>query len=315
MNAVEDEMDYVSNTPKLITTEADVTPTVLAAMADTENLRLKEIMTALVEHLHQFILKTRPTEEEFEYALRWIVEIGQRTNEFHNEVVLAADVLGASTLIDLINNDGMQGETMSALLGPFYRGGAPACGNGDCIARSKTPGASLFFSGRVVGVDGAPVAGAVLDVWQASPVGLYENQDETQEDCNLRGKFMSEADGRYHFSSVKPAGYPVPTDGPVGVLLRAQNREPMRPAHVHFIVSAPGHKTLVTQIFSDAPEALAADVVFGAKQQIVGNFVMHTEPHPDYPDASLPFYTCKYDFKLVPGTSTLPVPPISGKKS
>ncbi|ANH06928.1 dioxygenase [Shinella sp. HZN7] len=308
-------MDYVSTPPKLITKEADVTPTVLAAMANTDNPRLKEIMTVLVDHLHQFILKTRPTEEEFEYALRWIVEIGQRTNEFHNEVVLAADVLGASTLIDLINNNGMQGETMSALLGPFYRGDAPVCANGDCIARSQTPGATLFFSGRVIGTDGAPIAGAMLDVWQASPVGLYENQDETQEDCNLRGKFIGAADGRYHFRSVKPAGYPVPTDGPVGVLLRAQNREPMRPAHVHFIVSAPGHKTLITQIFSDTPEALAADVVFGAKQQIVGNFVMHTEPHPDYPDASLPFYTCEYDFKLVPGTSTLPVPPISGKKS
>lgn len=315
MNAVEDEMDYVSTGPRLITKEADVTPTVLAAMADTADPRLREIMSALVDHLHRFILETRPTEAEFEYALRWIVEIGQRTNEFHNEVVLAADVLGASTLIDLINNDGMQGETMSALLGPFYRGDAPVCANGDCIARSQTPGAPLFFSGRVTGTDGAPVAGAVLDVWQASPVGLYENQDETQEDCNLRGKFTSEADGRYHFRSVKPAGYPVPTDGPVGVLLRAQNREPMRPAHVHFIVSAPGYKTLITQIFSDTPEALAADVVFGAKQQIVGRFVMHSEPHPDYPDASLPFYTCTYDFKLVPGTSVLPVPPISGKKS
>lgn len=308
-------MDHTSIEPKLITREADVTPTVLAAMDNTDNPRLKEIMTALVAHLHQFVLETRPTEEEFEYALRWIVEIGQLTNEFHNEVVLAADVLGASTLIDLINNNGMQGETMSALLGPFYRGGAPVCANGDCIARSDTPGSSLFFYGKVAGPDGAPIAGASLDVWQASPVGLYENQDETQEDCNLRGKFTSGADGRFHFQSVKPAGYPVPTDGPVGVLLRAQNRKPMRPAHIHFIVSALGHKTLITQIFSDTPEALAADVVFGAKQQIVGDFVMHTEPHPDYPGATLPFYTCEYNFKLVAGTQTFPVPPISGKKS
>ena len=175
-------MNHISIEPKLITREADVTPTVLAAMADTDNARLKEIMTALVTHLHQFVLETRPTEEEFEYALRWIVEIGQLTNEFHNEVVLAADVLGASTLIDLINNNGMQGETMSALLGPFYRGHAPLCQSGDCIARSDTPGASLFFKGKVFGADGAPIAGATLDVWQASPVGLYENQDESQED-------------------------------------------------------------------------------------------------------------------------------------
>lgn len=308
-------MNHISIEPKLITKEADVTPTVLAAMADTNNPRLKEIMTALVTHLHHFVLETRPTEEEFEYALRWIVEIGQLTNEFHNEVVLAADVLGASTLIDLINNNGMQGETMSALLGPFYRGHAPLCQSGDCIARSDTPGASLFFKGKVIGADGAPIAGATLDVWQASPVGLYENQDEGQEDFNLRGKFTSGADGLFHFQSVKPAGYPVPTHGPVGVLLRAQNREPMRPAHIHFIVTAPGHKTLITQIFSDSPEALAADVVFGAKQQIVGDFVMHTEPHPDFAGATLPFYTCEYDFKLVAGTPTFPIPPISGKKS
>ncbi|MGO4838726.1 dioxygenase, partial [Rhizobiaceae sp. 2RAB30] len=201
------------------------------------------MMASLVTHLHRFVLETRPTEQEFEYALRWIVDIGRATNEFHNEVVLAADVLGASTLIDLINNDGMQGETLSALLGPFYRGQAPHCQSGDNIARSDTPGPSLFFRGRVTGVDGAPVAGATLDVWQASPVGLYENQDESQEDFNLRGKFTTDAQGKFHFRSVKPAGYPVPTHGPVGVLLRAQNRRPMRPAHIHFIITAPGHKT------------------------------------------------------------------------
>lgn len=306
-------MDHT--TPRLISREADVTPTVLAAMANTDNARLKEIMTSLVNHLHQFVLETRPTESEFEYGIRWLTEIGQITNEFHNEVVLAADVLGAATLVDLINNDGMQGETMSALLGPFYRGNAPLCDLGETIARSGTPGPTLFFSGRVTGADGAPVAGATLDVWQASPVGLYENQDETQEDFNLRGKFTTGADGRFHFRSVKPAGYPVPTHGPCGVLLRAQNRTPMRPAHIHFIVTAAGHKTLITQIFSDTPEALASDVVFGAKTQIVGNFVRHDEPHPDHPDTPLPFYTCEYDFRLVAGEPTYPVPPITGKKS
>lgn len=307
-------MSHTSAGPDLIAKEEDVTPAVLAAMANTTDPRLKEMMTSLVTHLHRFVLETRPTEQEFEYALSWIVEIGKETNEFHNEVVLAADVLGASTLVDLINNNGMQGETLSALLGPFYRGHAPHCRSGDCIARSDTPGPGLFFRGKVTGVDGAPIAGATLDVWQASPVGLYENQDESQDDFNLRGKFTTDAEGGFHFRSVKPAGYPVPTHGPVGVLLRAQNRVPMRPAHIHFIVTAPGHKTLVTQIFSDSPQALAADVVFGAKRQIIGDFVQHDEPHPDYPGAPVPFYTCEYEFKLVAGTPTFPVPPISGKK-
>ncbi|OHV83380.1 dioxygenase [Ensifer sp. LCM 4579] len=300
---------------KLISTLDDVTPAVLSAMAGTQDPRLRTIMESATRHLHAFILETRPTEAEFETALQWIAALGHHTDETNNEVVLAADVLGASTLIDLINNDGMQGETMSALLGPFYRGKAPDCSCGDCIARSKTPGPKLFFKGRVTGVDGAPIAGAQLDVWQASPVGLYENQDPDQDDFNLRGVFRTDADGSFHFTSVKPAGYPVPTDGPVGDLLRAQRRHPMRPAHIHFIVSAPGHKTLITQIFSDTPEALAGDVVFGAKQQIVGDFVEHREPHPDYPDVPLPFFTCEYQFRLTPGEPSYPVPPISGTKS
>lgn len=299
----------------LISREDQVTPVVLAAMADTDDLRLKALMASAVRHLHAFIRETRPTEVEFEAALRWIAGLGQNTNVANNEVVLAADVLGASTLIDLINNNGMQGETMSALLGPFYRGHAPVCVNGDCIARSETPGPSLYFSGKVTGTDGAPIAGAKLDVWQASPVGLYENQDTGQDDFNLRGVFHSDGGGKFGFTSVKPAGYPVPTNGPVGDLLRAQNRTPMRPAHIHFIVTAPGHKTLITQIFSDTNEALVNDVVFGAKLQIVGDFVEHTEADPAYPGATLPFYTCEYDFKLVPGTPTYPVPPITGKTS
>lgn len=308
-------MNHINIEQKLISREADVTPVVLMAMANTPNLRLREIMSSLVAHLHQFILETRPTEEEFEQGIGWITALGHHTDESNHEVILAADVLGASTLIDLINNNGMQGETMSALLGPFYRGQAPECALGDCIARSETPGPTLFFKGKVTGTDGAPIAGATLDIWQASPVGLYENQDADQDDFNLRGKLTTDANGNYNFVSVKPAGYPIPTDGPVGVLLRAQQRVPMRPAHVHFIVTAAGHKTLITQIFSDSHEALVGDVVFGAKQQIVGDFVEHTEPHPDYPGATLPFYTCEYDFALVVGTPTYPIPPISAKKA
>lgn len=307
-------MKHVTIEPKLISTVADVTPTVLAAMSRTSDPRLKQLMDSMVRHLHAFIIETEPTEEEFEVGLRWIVALGHNTNESNNEVVLAADVLGASTLIDLINNDGMQGETLSALLGPFYRGQAPDCACGDCIARSETPGPALFFNGKVTGVDGALIEGAKLDVWQASPVGLYENQDTGQDDFNLRGVFRTDVNGRFHFTSVKPAGYPVPVDGPVGDLLRAQHRHPMRPAHIHFIVSAPGHKTLVTQIFSDTHDALATDVVFGAKTQIIGDFVEHTQPHPDYPGTPLPFYTCEYQFKLVEGEPSYPVPPISGKK-
>lgn len=297
----------------IISREDQVTPKVLNAMANTDDPRLKELMTSLVQHMHAFIREARPTEAEFEAGLRWITRLGQLTDESHNETVLAADVFGISTLIDLINNDGMQGETMSALLGPFYRGESPDCAFGETIARSDTQGEELYIKGRVLELDGTPVEGATLDIWQASPMGLYENQDPDQADYNLRGVQMTGADGRYEFHSVKPAGYPVPTFGPAGDLLKAQNRRPMRPAHVHFIVSAPAHKTLITQIFTDDDESMAKDVVFGAKKQICGDLVKHSAPHPDYPNAKLPFFTCEYDFILKPGEPTFPTPPISGK--
>ncbi|MCX7560997.1 catechol 1,2-dioxygenase [Sulfitobacter sp. F26204] len=307
------ELQDPALTNLIISREDQVTPKVLNAMAQTDDARLREIMASLVRHIHAFIRETRPTEKEFETGLQWITRLGQSTNESHNETVLAADVLGISTLIDLINNDGMQGETMSALLGPFYRGESPVCKLGETIARSVTRGAEFFIKGRVTGLDGKPVEGATLDIWQASPDGLYENQDPDQDDFNLRGVQLTGADGCYEFHSVRPKGYPVPTFGPAGELLKAQNRIPMRPAHVHFIVSAPGHKTLITQIFTDDEQSMAMDVVFGAKRQICGELVEHTKPHADYPKAQVPFYTCEYDFVLKPGTPTFPVPPITGK--
>lgn len=302
-----------NETDGLIKGEGDVTEIVLSSYKKTSDPRLNEIMTSLTKHLHAFLLETRPTEEEYEMGLRWVASLGHHTDTANNEVVLAADVLGASTLIDIMNNDGGRGETMSALLGPFYRGGAPDCEAGDTIARSDQEGSPLFFKGRVIDLDGTPIAGASVDVWQASPVGLYENQDTDQDDFNLRGKFTSDAEGRYSFRSVRPKGYPVPINGPVGDLLRAQNRKAFRPAHVHFIVSAPGHKTLITQVFSDTRQAMVEDVVFGAKEAIVGDFVSHQGPHPDYPGVEGEFFTCEFDFKLVEGTPTFPVPPISGK--
>lgn len=281
-----------------------MTPFVLAAMAGTADPRLHEITTALVRHLHAFVREVRPTEAEYEAGLRILNAIGKASDDSHNEAVLYADCLGLSTLIDLINNDGMQGETMSALLGPFYRGDAPSYGYGESIALDTADGgAPLLMKGRVLSVDGAPIAGATLDVWQASPRGMYENQDPDQPDFNLRGKFVTDEEGRYCLRSVKPAGYPVPMHTPTGDLLRAQNRSPFRPAHLHFIVSAPGHKTLITQIFADTDEAMLGDVVFGAKQQIAGDLVAQ-------PDGS---FVCTYDFRLKQGMPSFPEPPIKGK--
>ncbi|WPH14245.1 dioxygenase family protein [Variovorax paradoxus] len=273
----------------------------LQAMERTPDARLRTVMNALTHHLHAFVQEVKLTEVEFEQALEFIVAIGQATGEKKNEVVLAADILGISTVVALQNNQDPHGESPAALLGPFWRANSPACALGDSIARSGTPGLPLAVAGTVRNARGEPIAGATVDVWQASPIGLYENQDPAQEDMNLRGRFSTDAQGRFHFRSVRPAGYPVPTDGPCGVLLRAQQRHPNRPAHLHFMVSKPGHKVLVTQVFADDDQNLESDPTFGVTQRLIGCFALA----PDGQSATL-----QYDFQLEPGEMKFPRPPI-----
>ena len=274
---------------------------VLDAMRHTPDPRLRTVMEAVTRHLHALVQEVKLTEEEFEQALEFIVAIGQATGETKNEVVLAADILGVSAVVALQNNQDPQGESPAALLGPFWRANAPACAQGENIARSGTPGTPLEVTGTVRDHEGRPVEGATVDVWQASPVGLYENQDPSQENMNLRGRFATDAEGRFHFRSVRPAGYPVPTDGPCGVLLRAQKRHPNRPAHLHFMVSKPGHKVLITQVFADDDENLESDPTFGVTRRLIGRFALA----PDGKSASL-----HHDFELEPGEMKFPRPPI-----
>src|ERR1044072_2943587 len=196
----------------IIQRQEDVTKAVTEAFKNTQPPRLREILISLVEHLHAFARDVHLTEEEFEKAVQYVVRLGQKTDEKHNEVVLMSGSLGFSTLICLLNNgNNVQTETTANLLGPFWRMNSPRTENGGSIVRSPTPGAALFASCRIVDPKGAPLAGVEVDVWQASPVGLYENQDEAQAEMNLRGKFITDADGGFAFRSVKPAGYPVPT--------------------------------------------------------------------------------------------------------
>jgi protocatechuate 3,4-dioxygenase beta subunit len=293
--------------PHLIDDEASVTPVVHAAMAATGDPRLRQIIHALVEHSHALIREVDLTEAEFQAALKFLVDIGQQTNDHHNEVVLAADVLGLSTLVALRNNPRLHGQTASALLGPFWRAESPVCDNGDSICRADLPGPSMWVSGQVRRIDGQPLAGVIVDVWQASPVGLYENQDEQQPSMNLRGRFETGADGRYCFRTVRPAGYPVPTSGAVGALLHKQSRHCMRPAHLHFMLTKPAYKTLITQVFSDESEHLASDVVFGVTAALVGKFARR-EAAPGSKAAQ--GFELEYDFVMAPGLSVLPEAPI-----
>jgi protocatechuate 3,4-dioxygenase beta subunit len=294
----------------IVTGEESVTEAVLSVMADTPDERLREITSALVHHLHAFAREVRLTEDELETAIDALIRSGKACNDSHNEMVLLSDVLGLSTLVCLMNN-GADGptETAAALLGPFWRMHSPRMENGDSILRSPTPGPALFMRGQVVDAEGKPIPGVEVDIWQASPVGMYENQDEDQADMNLRGKFTTDADGRFWFRSVKPAGYPVPTDGPAGELLRAQGRHPFRPAHVHALLYKEGFKTLVTQVFVDDDAHLESDVVFGVTRPLVGDFQRHDSAPPE-PDAGTPWYSLEHRFAMMPGEAKLPVPPI-----
>ena len=289
----------------------DVTPAVLRAMSSANSQRLQTVMEAFVRHMHAFAREVKLTEPEYDLGIDFLNRIGQATHDSHNEGILFADAIGFSTLVCLLNNGNAGAtETAAALLGPFWRANSPKTENGGSIVRSATPGPELFVECEIVDAAGRPVEGVEVDVWQSSPVGLYENQDDKQADMNLRGKFTTDASGHISFRSVKPAGYPVPTDGPVGDLLRAQNRHPFRPAHIHFLGFKPGYKTLITQVFVDDDEHLESDVVFGVTRALVGDYRRHD--HGELPAAGVraPWYTLNYRFAMEKGEAILPKPPI-----
>ena len=247
---------------------------VLKSNANTGNPRLKEILEIGIRHLHAFALEADLAPSELEVGLDFLVAIGQASGPKKHEGILLADILGLATLVQL--NDARHaleaGGTEPALIGPFWRANQPERKNGERISTDDTPGPRLTVTGQVLSLDGTPLAGARVETWQASPKGLYENQDESQPRMNLRGRFVTDENGNFSFESVRPAGYPVPVDGPCGELLAAQNRHTMRPAHLHFLVVAPDHKVLATQFFdADDPHA-QDDVVFGAVGSLLRQF-------------------------------------------
>ena len=275
---------------------------VLRANETTADARLKRILEAAIRHLHAFALEVDLTPAELQAGLDFMVAIGQATGPKKHEGILLADILGLATLVQLRQaRHAMEaGGTEPALIGPFWRANQPLLRSGERICSDDTPGARLTVRGRVLSLDGRPLAGARVETWQASPKGLYENQDETQPTMNLRGRFETDAEGRFSFVSVRPAGYPVPTDGPCGELLAAQGRHTMRPAHLHFVVVAPGHKVLATQFFDAEDPHAHDDVVFGA----VGSLLRHFEPDGEGG------FALDVDLRLEPGETRVPKCPI-----
>ena len=298
----------------IISTQRDVTTAVLEELQRAENPRFKEVMTAAVQHLHDFVRDARLTEAEFHQACTFIATLGQLTTASHNEVVLIAGSLGISSLVCLLNNgDNGQSETTANLMGPFWRMDSPPTANGGSIVRSPTKGLPIFVNAWVRDRLGRAVAGAEVDVWHTSAEGFYENQDPAQADMNLRGKFTTDAQGHIAFRSVKPAGYPIPLSGPVGALLRAQGRHNMRPAHIHFMIHKPGFKTQFSQVYSSDDPNLETDVQFAVTQALIGQYVLHGDEPAPAGDVTGPWYSLDHHFVIDTGESRLPKPPITGK--
>jgi catechol 1,2-dioxygenase len=296
----------------IIERQENVTDAVLDAFKTTSDPRLREILNALVRHLHAFARDVHLTEEEFEKAIGIITRLGQLTTANHNEVVLMSGSLGFSTLICLLNNgNNGQTETTANLLGPFWRMNSPRTESGGSIIRSPTPGPAMFVNCWVKDTHGKPIEGAEVDIWHSSPEGFYEQQDPNQADMNLRGKFITDNNGRFAFRSVKPAGYPIPVEGPVGDLVRATGRHNYRPAHLHFLIFNQSFKTLISQIYVNDDERLDTDVQFGVTRALVGNYVRHKagEPAPAS-DVKGEWYSLDQTFVMEPGKSRLPKPPI-----
>jgi catechol 1,2-dioxygenase len=249
-------------------TEQNATEAVLQRNAGCTDARLREIMAVLVPHLHDVVRELRLTPDEWLAAINFLTRTGQISNDRRQEFILLSDTLGVSMLVDAINNRKIEDVTPSTVLGPFYVEGAPPKAMGETIALHGR-GAPLLVTGTICDEAGRPLEGAMLDVWQTSEDGFYDTQDASQPDMNLRGVFRVGPDGRFWFRSIVPASYPIPGDGPVGDMLKALGRHPMRPAHIHFILRAIGYDTLTTHIFIEGDRYLDSDAVFGVKDALI----------------------------------------------
>lgn len=261
-----------------MTTDVTVTDEAVASLEGTADPRLRELLTGLIRHLHAFARENRLTQAEWERAIGFLTETGQTCTDTRQEFILLSDVLGLSMLVETINGDHAAGSTESTVLGPFHMTESPVRQLGANIDLVGD-GEPCVVSGRIVSDDGTPLPGALLDVWQADGDGFYDvQQPDVQPPGNGRGLFTADAEGRFWFRTCVPSPYPIPTDGPVGALLKATARHPYRPAHIHFIASAAGHTPVTTHIFVAGSDYLESDAVFAVKQSLVEDFTPTDDP-------------------------------------
>jgi hydroxyquinol 1,2-dioxygenase len=280
-----------------LVTEDNITDLAVERWATAKDPRLAEIMTAFVRHLHDFASEVRLTEAEWMAAIQWLNRTGQISNEKRQEFILASDVLGLSMLVVQMNHRLSAEATPNTVLGPFHIDGSPPVPFGADMSEGVA-GTPLFVHGTVRDLSGAPVAGAVLDVWQADADGMYEAQLEVDE-ARLRAKYAAHEDGSYCIRTVAPLGYTIPLDGPVGELIGATAISPFRPAHVHVLINVPGYEPLITHLFQEGAEYLDSDVVFGTKEELVVAFEPRDPgPTPDGGTIDRPWLSAAYDFVL-----------------
>ncbi|QYN20052.1 dioxygenase [Amycolatopsis sp. DSM 110486] len=283
-----------------LVTEDNITELAAQRWGTAHDPRTKELMTALVRHLHDFAREVRLTEPEWMAAIQWLTRTGQISDEKREEFILASDVLGLSMLVVQMNHAFEKEATPATVLGPFHIDGSPELDFGGDMS-DGVEGTPLYVSGAVRSLDGSPVAGALLDVWQADADGSYESQLPEIDEARLRAKYTARADGTYCVRTIAPKGYSIPMDGPVGDLISRTDISHFRPAHVHFLVNAAGHEPLITHLFQEGAEYLDSDVVFGTKQELVVTFEPREPgPTPDGGESAVPWVEARYDFVLQP---------------
>lgn len=284
-------------------TEEELTKIVLDGYSRTTNPRLREIMMSLIKHLHGFVREVQLTEPEWLEGIKYITAAGQISDEKRQEVILFSDLLGISALVNMISAKVPEGATESTVIGPFFVEGAPECKWGESIARREI-GEPMVIRGKVVGLSGEPVPGARIDVWQTDANGMYDVQDADAPENNLRGYYRTNDRGEFLIMTVRPTSYPIPVDGPAGDLVRAANRHPWRPAHVHAMITADKYQTLITHIFDSEDQYLDSDVVFAVKSSLIHQF-QHNKSEKDAKAFGIaaPFLELQQDFILSPSVA------------
>lgn len=283
--------------------ESSITTAVLNSVANAQSERARHISEALIRHLHAFIREIEPTETEWAAGIDFLTRTGQMCSSSRQEFILLSDTLGASMLVDAINHRLPSGATETTVFGPFYTP-PPEFHDGKDMS-GELKGAPLFISGSVSSVSGEPLRGAVVDIWHCDSEGYYDLQRPTgAEELSARGRFRTREDGSFSLWTIRPTAYPIPTDGPVGEMLAAQGRHPFRPEHVHFLIEAPGHRTLITHLFAKGDDWLSSDVVFGVKESLIQSFDRHEGGvAPDGREMSGTWSTLHRDFRLAEITS------------